>query len=217
MNRRVIAALLLSAVAAMVAPAPALEAFGDAGRGAYADWLVFSKTNKRKATLYVVAGWQGAAFYGAEEPATGTVGAVGRIPCSVARGKHIVSISCYGDIGVHELALADFDVHPLLQSAHVTIDTGRYTHTATWTSDDEPDVDWWVDPGTYFSGAGAEAYAYSRAAARLYDKTMKWSSSWSFGYVWEGVFGVAYDDSGTLSLDRDADTLSVVRELQGPA
>jgi hypothetical protein len=92
---------------------------------------------------------------------------------------------------------------PLLASASMRLKARGYTHTASWTADDEPDVSPYAEPGAedgfVAAWVGADAYRWSNATGRLFGRKMPRSRSFALMFEGGGAYAFAYDDDlGTV-------------------
>ena len=158
--RRVALFLLLSMSLSAAPAAAALpdEPYGGADQVALSLWL---HREGSKLTLYVAQG--GRHFETSRTPpdtyGLPAYGAVGRGPCTVTKKGGMCRVK-----GQIFTLTTEFEMDPLLESAHMTLEAGKFTHVVDWTGEESVSQDSDLDgPDAY-----ASMYRPALATATLY-------------------------------------------------
>jgi len=201
--RRAAVALAL-VVGLTVAPAsagPQMAPYAGVDQVAASIWL---HQAGGRLTLYIAAGGRSADNHTAPPDVVGlpAYGLVGRGPCRVTKKK---GGYCHLRGKIHPL-VTEYEMDPFMESAHMTLDTGRYTHVVDWTGERTVSQD--------FDQEGTELYFYmfrpASAKATLYNKKFNdGDGSFMQNSVYAGDVGrlLQLHDDGTFSarveLDRN--------------
>lgn len=201
-----LALFLTALVAGLSATTPATgQGVGAAvDQFALADWI---EIHGDSGTIHFALGWRMAT-----ESGVLNYGSVGKGKCSVDRGRNWTTISCSAHGRGKEIPLEDFEVDPLLDSAHMRVKVQGYSNRASWQGrGDAPIVGQGAYAGDGWAEAGAGMLRDAKTKARVLGRKFR-SSSWlDFGFLLQGAavyaevddgegIDVSIDDAGNISL-----------------
>jgi hypothetical protein len=186
--RRVLGALAAAAVMVGIAlPAEATlpGAGGGAEQTAVATWV---RMHGDTGVFYAADGLRMV-----DEGVPVTLGGVDKGRCNRTKSKGWVVTICMASGVMREIGLDQFQFDPALRSASLLVDARGQTHTADWTSKENPDVAHEGATGQWGAYAAAGAFANAPAVGKVFGRDL--STRCGFCFLFEGGGASVFSDA----------------------
>ncbi len=203
-------AALVAVIVLLAATVPASGAsMPGAGAAVYqmadAAWIV--PESKHRGTFY----FAGAMRMAPTIPAgVSTFGFVGKGRCFSSGDRNHGFTVCTGSGRGHVIDHMAFEMHPLLESAHLTLDASGFTHEVEWVGQgDIPGASGGASAGGYGVSAGAEIARWATASGTVFGLELRPGRD-VFSFLMQGAMagaslntpGYTFHDDGTVTLRR---------------
>ena len=199
--RRIAAVLTLTIVLGVTPHASAQDASAGVrtGQFALAMWTTYKHGKPRWFYVAVMDRSIGGSVDAVE---TYVVAARGR-----CRNRKLFTV-CTAGGRMHQASLDEASFDAMQRSATMSYRRRRFTHTATWTADDDgpdpaPYVERYSEDGYTEVYGGLDSYREARAGGKLYGTKMR-TRRGDGAFMWQGTWGYAYSFAGAnVAVSRD--------------